>query len=56
MLAATDVLEIALRDILREDLGQTYNVSVDLAQRLPVRGAGYVAVSIRRRSGQSRTA
>jgi hypothetical protein len=29
-LAATDVLEIALRDILREELGQTYTVSVDL--------------------------
>ena len=26
--AATDVLEIALRDILREELGETYNVSV----------------------------
>ena len=26
--AATDVLEIALRDILREELGQTYTVSV----------------------------
>jgi zinc protease len=42
--AAADVLEIALRDILREELGQTYNVSVDLAQRLPLRGAGYIAV------------
>jgi zinc protease len=45
VLAATDVLEIALRDILREDLGQTYGVSVDLVQRLPARGAGYTSVS-----------
>ena len=42
--AATDVLEIALRDILREELGQTYTVSVDLsaaaaaARRRPRRG------------------
>ena len=43
--AATDVLEIALRDILREELGQTYNVSVSVAQRLPLRGGGYVAVA-----------
>ena len=28
VLAAADVLEIALRDILREELGQTYTVSV----------------------------
>ena len=44
-LAATDVLEIALRDILREELGQTYNVSVGLAQSLPQRGGGHVQVS-----------
>ena len=44
-LAATDVLEIALRDILREELGQTYTVSVDLAQPLPQRGGGHVEVS-----------
>ena len=44
-LAATDVLEIALRDILREELGQTYTVSVDLAQGLPQRGGGHVEVS-----------
>ena len=42
--AATDVLEIALRDILREELGQTYTVSVGLsraaaaARRGPRRG------------------
>jgi zinc protease len=42
--AATDVLEIALRDILREELGQTYNVSADLVQRLPLRGAGHISV------------
>ena len=43
--AATDVLEIALRDILREELGETYGVSVGLAQPLPQRGGGSVAVS-----------
>jgi zinc protease len=42
--AATEVLEIAMRDILREELGQTYTVSVGLSQPLPQRGAGYVAV------------
>ncbi len=43
--AATTVLETALRDMLREDLGQTYTVSVDFAQQLPQRGDGYVQVS-----------
>jgi len=45
VLAATDVLEIALRDILREELGQTYTVSVDLSQALPQRGGGHIQVS-----------
>ena len=31
IIAATTVLDIALRDILREDLGQTYNVQVGLS-------------------------
>ena len=44
-LAATDVLEIALRDILREELGQTYTVSVDLSQLPPQRGGGHIEVS-----------
>jgi zinc protease len=43
--AATDVLQIALRDILREELGETYGVSVGLVQQLPQRGAGRIAVS-----------
>ena len=43
--AATEVLEIALRDILREELGETYGVSVGLAQPLPQRGAGRIAVT-----------
>jgi zinc protease len=43
--AATDVLQIALRDILREELGETYNVSVGLVQQLPQRGAGRITVS-----------
>jgi zinc protease len=45
VLAATDVLEIALRDILREELGQTYTVSAGLSQNLPQHGGGYVQVS-----------
>jgi zinc protease len=45
VLAATEVLEMALRDILREDLGQTYNVSAGLSQRLPHRGAGHISIS-----------
>jgi zinc protease len=45
LIAATTVLETSLRDILREELGQTYTVSVGLAQNLPQRGGGYVAVS-----------
>ena len=45
ILAATDVLDIALRDILREELGQTYTVSADLSQNLPQRGGGHVQVS-----------
>ncbi len=43
--AATTVLDIALRDILREDLGQTYTVSVGLDQSLPQRGDGHTMVS-----------
>ena len=42
--SANDVLEIALRDILREELGETYTVSVDLQQELHQRGGGHVAV------------
>jgi zinc protease len=41
---AATVLEIALRDILREDLGQTYTVSAGLAQALPQRGGGRIEV------------
>ncbi len=43
--AATEVLEIALRDILREELGETYGVSVGLSQALPQRGAGSIGIS-----------
>ena len=45
VVAATDVLEIALRDILREELGETYNVSAGLSQPLPQRGGGHVTVN-----------
>ncbi len=44
IIEATTVLDIALRDILREDLGQTYTVSVGLAQALPQRGSGHIEV------------
>jgi zinc protease len=44
IIAATTVLDIALRDILREDLGQTYSVGVNLSQPLPQRGAGHIEV------------
>jgi len=43
--AATEVLEIALRDILREELGETYSVSVGLAQLTPQRGGGHIEIS-----------
>jgi zinc protease len=41
---ATFVLDTVLRDVLREDLGQTYTVSVGLAQSLPQRGDGNVQI------------
>jgi zinc protease len=41
---ATTVLQIALRDILREELGQTYSVSAGLQQPLPQRGGGHVEI------------
>jgi zinc protease len=44
VIAATNVLDTMLRDQLRETLGQTYTVSVRLAQRLPQRGDGYIEV------------
>jgi zinc protease len=44
VIAATTVLDIALRDSLREELGQTYTVSVGLSQPLPQRGAGRIQV------------
>ncbi len=43
--SAADVLEIALRDILREELGETYTVGVGLDQDTFQRGGGNVAVS-----------
>ena len=42
--AAADVLEISLRDILREELGQTYTVSAGLSENLPQRGDGHIEV------------
>jgi zinc protease len=38
------VLDIALRDVLREELGQTYGVSASLSQPLPQRGDGRIEV------------
>jgi zinc protease len=42
--AATEVLEIALRDILREELGETYGVSVGRSQPLPQRGSAWISI------------
>ena len=44
IIAATTVLDTALRDILREDLGQTYTVGVGLSQALPQRGSGHIEI------------
>ena len=38
------MLDIALRDALREELGQTYTVGVGLSQPLPQRGSGRIQV------------
>ena len=43
--AAVDVLEIALRDILREQLGQTYTVSADYSDARPQDGTGRVTIT-----------
>ena len=46
VVAAATVLDIALRDILREDLGQTYTVSVGQGGTdLPQKGGHYMRVS-----------
>jgi zinc protease len=45
LVAATTVLETSLRDMLREELGQTYTVSVGLSQDLPQRGGGHLTIS-----------
>ena len=39
------MLQTRLRDVLREELGQTYTVSVGLAQELPQKGGGYMRVA-----------
>src|SRR5262249_53916430 len=44
VIAANTVLDIALRDILREELGQTYTVSVGLSQPLPQKGEGHIQI------------
>jgi zinc protease len=44
LIEATTVLETSLRDILREQLGQTYGVSAGLNQPLPQRGGGRIEV------------
>ncbi len=53
--AATEVLEIALRDILREELGETYSVSAGLSQLTPQRGGGHIEIcSAARRTTSTR--
>ena len=54
MIAATTVLEIALRDILREELGPDLHRRVGLSQPLPQRGGGHIQVQLRRRAGEHR--
>jgi len=43
--AASQVLEIRLRDLLREELGGTYSVNVSYSNTQPQRGYGTVAVA-----------
>jgi zinc protease len=43
--AAADVLEIRLRDLLREDLGATYGVNVGHSSMFPQRDYGFAAVT-----------
>jgi zinc protease len=43
--AASDVLEIRLRDLLREDLGATYGVNVGHSSPFPQRDYGYTSVT-----------
>ena len=42
--AATQVLQMRLRDILREELGGTYSVSVGYSDNSPIQGYGYTTV------------
>jgi zinc protease len=42
--AATDVLEMKLRDILREELGGTYSVGVSFSNTQPLPGYGTMSV------------
>jgi zinc protease len=44
VIAANTVLDIALRDILRVEMGQTYTVSVGLSQPLPQTGGGHIQI------------
>ena len=44
IIAATTVLDIALRDILREDLGQNYTPSPSTCRRRAQRGSGHIEV------------
>jgi len=43
--AATTVMQTRLRDILREELGQTYTIAVGLSQDLPQTGGGHMQVN-----------
>ena len=54
VIAATTVLETVLRDALREDLGQTYTVSVGLAQSPPQHGDGLRGGAVWRVAGKHR--
>jgi len=45
--AATSVLNIRLREILREDLGGTYGVSVGFSNTPPIKGYGTVEIQFK---------
>ena len=52
--SAADVLEIALRDILREELGETYTVGVGFSQEPHQRGGGHIVGQLHGRPREPR--
>jgi zinc protease len=54
--AAASVLNIRLREILREELGGTYGVSVGFTNSPPIKGYGAMQIQSRQLAGQPRQA